>query len=138
MSRGSVIASIQSDVTPDVIIALQQDGLEMIGSTAAHGFVVDLSGVDLLEPDEFELLLGTMDMAKLMGAQPVLCGLRPGVVSALVDLDADLEEIDATRTIDDALDILAESDGEVGRDRRRPLPVAGDEHQHEAYDPDPD
>lgn len=138
MSRGSVIASIQTDVTPDVIIALQQDGLEMIGSIGAHGFVVDLSGVELLEPDEFELLLGTMDMAKLMGAQPVLCGLRPGVVSALVDLDVDLEEIEATRTIDDALDILAESDSEVWRDQKRRLPIIVDEHQHEAYDPDPD
>ena len=138
MSRGSVVASIQTDVTPDVIIALQQDGLEMIGSTSAHGFVVDHSGVELLEPDEFEVLLGTMEMAKLMGARPVLCGLRPGVVSALVDLDVDLEEIDATRTIDDALDILAESHDEARQDRRRSLPVADDEHQHETHDPDPE
>ena len=92
MSRGSVIASIQTDVTPDVVIALQQDGLEMLSVAGAHGFVVDLSGVELLEPGDFELLLRTMDMARLMGAQPVLCGLRPGVVSALVDLDVDLAE----------------------------------------------
>lgn len=110
----------------------------MIGATAAHGFVVDLSGVELLEPDDFDLLLRSMDMARLMGARPVLCGLRAGVVSALVDLDVDLEEIDATRTIDDALDILAESDGEVGGDRRRRLPTIVDEHEHEAYDHDSD
>ena len=138
MSRGSVIASIQTDVTPDVVIALQQDGLEMIGATGAHGFVVDLSGVELLEPHEFGLLLGTMNMARLMGAQPVLCGLQPGVVSALVDLEVDLEEIDATRTIDDALDILAESESEVGQDRRRRLPIIVDEHHDEAYDSDPE
>ena len=138
MSRGSVIASIQTDVTPDVVTALQQDGLEMLANSGAHGFIIDLSGVELLEPDDFVLLLGTVAMAKLMGAQPVLCGLRPGVVSALVDLDANLEEIDATRTIDDALDILAESHSEIGRDRRRSLPVADEEHQNEAYDPDPD
>lgn len=129
MSRGSVIASIQTDVTLDVVAALQQDGLEMIGANGAHGFVIDLSGVALLEPGDFELLLRTMDMARLMGAQPVLCGLRAGVVSALVDLDVDLEEIDATRTIDDALDVLAGRQRESGGNRRRRLPTLIGEHE---------
>lgn len=138
MSRGSVIASIQTDVTLDVVIALQQDALEMIGAMGAHGFVVDVSGVELLEPDDFELLLRTMDMARLMGARPVLCGLRAGVVSALVDLDVDLEQIDATRTIDDALDILADHEREVAAQRGRRLPAVSDEHEYEAYDSDSD
>jgi hypothetical protein len=60
-----------------------------------------------MDPEEFWALRRAMEMARLMGAVPVISGLRPGVVSALVDLDIDVVDIEATRTIDDALELIA-------------------------------
>jgi rsbT antagonist protein RsbS len=39
-------------------------------------------------------------MARLLGAETVLVGLRPGVVSALIELGADVEGVQAALNID--------------------------------------
>jgi hypothetical protein len=48
-----------------------------------------------------------MAMAAVMGAKPMLVGLKPGIVSALVDMDVDVSRIRAALNVDDALVILS-------------------------------
>jgi rsbT antagonist protein RsbS len=47
-----------------------------------------------------------MDMTGLMGAQTILSGLRPGVVSALIDLGVEPEGLTAALNLDDAFELL--------------------------------
>ena len=49
-----------------------------------------------------------MAMAALMGAQTIVSGLRAGVVSSLVELGADTEDIVATLDLDDAFRVMDE------------------------------
>ena len=88
---------------------LQSDMLELIRGSGARAVIIDLSGLDTIDPEEFAALLRTTEMARLMGALPVLSGLNAGVVSALVDLDVDTGEIEATRTLDGAFAYVAET-----------------------------
>ena len=118
VSRGCVVASVQVDLRPEVLSQLQQDMLELIRMSGARAVIIDVSGVDTIDPDEFAALLRTTEMARLMGAQPVLSGLNAGVVSSLVDLDVDFGEIEATRTLDGAFARVDESTVE----RPPPLP----------------
>ena len=59
-------------------------------------------GLTLIEMMVSLVMSGVLTVA-LMGARTVLAGLRPGVVSALVDLGADIDGIDAAMDVDDAL-----------------------------------
>jgi anti-anti-sigma regulatory factor len=118
VSRGCVVASVQVDMRPEVLGRLQEDMLELIRVSGARAVIIDVSGVDTIDPDEFAALLRTTEMARLMGAQPVLSGLNAGVVSSLVDLDVDFGEIEATRTLDGA---FARVD-EFSAERPPPLP----------------
>ena len=54
-------------------------------------------------------------MAAVMGTRPVLCGLRPGVVSALVDLDVDVRGLETCRDLDAAVERLLRSPPEDDR-----------------------
>jgi hypothetical protein len=47
-----------------------------------------------------------MEMAQVMGARTILSGLKPGVVSALIDLGADPEGVNAVLNLDDAFKLL--------------------------------
>ena len=96
------MASVQVDLRPDVLANLQMDMLELIRASGARAVIVDLSGVDTIDPEEFRALLKATEMADLMGAVPVLSGLNAGVVSSLVDLDVDFPDIETTRTLDGA------------------------------------
>ena len=106
--RGCVVASIQIDLTPEVLQEFRTELLARVQESGAFGVILDVSGVDILDRDDFDALRKTMVMAEIMGARPVLSGLKPGVVSALIDLGVDPEGLNAVLNLDDAFQLLDE------------------------------
>jgi rsbT antagonist protein RsbS len=107
LSQQCVVASIQVDLDDDVLMAFRQELLQLLRASGARGVILDLSGVSVMDADDFRALRDTMHMARLMGAVSVLSGLQPGVVSALIDLDAETEDVEATLTLDDAFERMS-------------------------------
>ena len=91
LSRGVVVASIQVDLDDDVLAHFREDLLERIHETGSRGVILDMSGLETLDFEEFAALRRIMDMTGLMGAESVLVGLKPGVVSALIEMGADVD-----------------------------------------------
>jgi rsbT antagonist protein RsbS len=118
VSRGCVVASIQVDLTEAVLRTFRQDLLELIHSSGSSGVILDVSGVEIMDADDFDAVRRSMAMAELMGARCIVSGLRPGVVSALIDLDVDSEGVDAVLNLDEAFRRMDEMLGrvEVGQD----------------------
>jgi len=137
ISRQCVIASVQVDLTPEVTETLENDVLELIQQSRATGLIIDLSGVELLEPEEFTALRRVMTMARLMGTHPVISGFRPGVVSALMDLDVDVAWIEATRSTDDAIELISASLDLAETATKPKRSFADDLDPDETDDPDP-
>ena len=107
--QGCLVASIQIDLTDRVLSLFRKELLERIASTHVHGVVLDVSGVEVMDSFDFEMLKTTMTMASVMGAAPIIVGLKPGVVSALVDMDVDTSDVQAALNLDDALQLLGAS-----------------------------
>lgn len=108
VSRNCVVASIQVDLSDAVLDQFRTDLLELIGSSGATGVVLDLSGVEVMDFEDFEAVRRTISMAGLMGAATVLSGLQAGVVSSLVELEADTADIVAALDLDDAFRVMDE------------------------------
>ena len=106
VARGCVVASIQVDLTPEVLRQFRMDLLERVQESRSTGVILDVSGIDILDLDDFNGLRSTMEMAEIMGARPILSGLKPGVVSALIDLGADPEGLNAVLNLDNAFRLL--------------------------------
>jgi len=104
--RGCIVASIQIDLEPEVLRQFRRDLLACVQKYRAYGVILDVSGVDILDLDDFNGLRTTMQMAKVMGAQTIISGLKPGVVSALIDLGAEPEGVQAVLNLDDAFQLL--------------------------------
>ena len=107
--QGCLVASIQVDLTEDVLSLFRQELLGRIASTRVHGVVLDVSGVEIMDSTDFQMLKTTMTMASVMGAKPVIVGLKPGVVSALVDMDVNTADVCAALNLDEALHLLGAS-----------------------------
>jgi anti-anti-sigma regulatory factor len=103
LMRGCLIATIQVTLTYQVLDQFRRDVLARLHETGARRVILDCSGVELLDAEDFDQLRKVVATVALMGARTVLAGLRPGVVSALVDLGADFDGIEAAIDIDDAL-----------------------------------
>lgn len=109
VSRNCVVASIQVDLSDDVLRQFQGDLLSLLWSSGVSNVILDVSGIEVMDGEDFDSLAHVMKMAALMGARPIMAGLRPGVVASLIDLDVDVGNIEAALNLDHAFR-LAESD----------------------------
>ncbi len=106
ISQNSVVASIQINLTQELLQELRQDLLEKLHTSRASGVIIDVSGVEIIDGHDFAELRNIIDMVAMMGAKTVISGLKPGVISALVDLDADIDDINAALNLDDAFALI--------------------------------
>ena len=116
ISRNCVIASIQIDLSDAVLRQFRTELLELIQSSGAHGVILDVSGIEVMDYEDFEALHKTMAMARLMGAPSVLAGLQAGVVSSLVELGAETDDIVAAMDLDDAFRVMDQLRATTDRD----------------------
>jgi len=133
VSRDVVVASIQVDLDDDVLARFQEDLLRRVHETGSRGVILDLSGLETLDSDEFAALRRIITMSTIMGAESVLVGLRPGVVSALIEAGADVDGLRAAINLDAAYALLqpepepepeSEADADTDDDREKNLPLA--------------
>ena len=116
ISRGCVVASIQVDLSSEVLARFQTDLLEALQSSGAAGVILDLSGVTVLDRHEFAALQRTMDMARLMGARSIVAGVNAGVVSSLVELGVETDDIEAALDLDHAFKLMETAPGRNDED----------------------
>jgi rsbT antagonist protein RsbS len=106
VSRDIVVASIQVDLNEAVLERFREDLLQRIHQTGAEAVILDLSGLETLDSSEFAALRRIMTTCKIMGADSVLVGLQPGVVSALIETGADIDNLRAAINLDAAFAML--------------------------------
>ena len=132
LSRGVVVASIQVDLDDDVLARFREDLLGRLHESGSSGVILDVSGLQTLDSEEFAALRRIMTMTSLMGAEPVLVGLQPGVVSALIETGVDVEGLRVAIDLDAGFALLepepraepeAEppAEAELGREDDAPL-----------------
>ena len=106
LSRGVVVASIQVDLDDDVLARFREELLGRLHKTGAKGAILDVSGLETLDSEEFAALRRIMAMTSLMGAESVLVGLQPGVVSALIETGVDVDGLRAAINLDAGFALL--------------------------------
>lgn len=106
VSRDVVVASIQVDLDDDVLARFRDDLLRRIHETSSRGVIIDVSGLETLDSNEFAALRRIIAMSTIMGAESVLVGLRPGVVSALIEMGADTDGLRSAINLDAAFALL--------------------------------
>ena len=106
VSRDIVVASIQVDLDDDVLARFREDLLSRIHETGSQGVIFDVSGLETLDSSEFSDLRRIITMCTIMGARSVLVGLRPGVVSALVEAGADVDGLWTAVDLDSGFALL--------------------------------
>ena len=106
VTRDVVVASIQVDLDDDVLVRFREDLLRRIHETGSRGVILDVSGLETLDSDEFAALRRIITMCTIMGAESVLAGLRPGVVSALIEAGADVDDLRTAINLDAAFALL--------------------------------
>jgi rsbT antagonist protein RsbS len=101
-----IIASIQSDLTDEQVIALRDEVAERVGVARARGVIVDVSRLDVIDSFIARALRSLAITARLRGAETLIVGVQPDVAIALVHFNLNLEPLRTAIDVDEALRIL--------------------------------
>jgi rsbT antagonist protein RsbS len=101
-----LISTIHVDLHDAVAEAFQADVLTVIEKTGAKGLVIDVSGLEMVDSYVARIVADTGRMAKLMGTQMVLVGMRPEVAATLVRMGYSMEGVKTALNLDEGLAAL--------------------------------
>lgn len=103
-----LMASIQVELTDTDVMQFQTDVVEKISQIEAMGIVIDITSLDVVDSYMARVLNDTASMAKLLGAEVVICGIRPYVAMTLVEMGRGLIGADCVFDLDQGLARLNE------------------------------
>jgi rsbT antagonist protein RsbS len=101
-----LVSTVHVELHDAIAEAFQADVLLKIEKTGATGLVIDVSGLEMVDSYVARILADTGRMAKLMGTQMVLVGMRPEVAATLVRMGYGMEGVQTALNLDDGLALL--------------------------------
>ena len=105
----TLLITVHTELHDTVAEAFQEDVLAAIEKTGASGLIIDISGLDMVDSYVARVLADTGRMARLMGTESVLVGMRPEVAATLVRMGYPMEGVKTALGVDDGLELLRTS-----------------------------
>jgi rsbT antagonist protein RsbS len=99
----NLLVTLQSDLHDGIASAFQEDLLTEIEKTGARGLVIDISALDFVDSFVARVLVETGRMARLMGTETVLVGMRPEVAGTLVRMGFVMKGVVTALNVDEGL-----------------------------------
>ena len=103
----TLLATIQIELHDTIVDSFQNDLLQEIEKTAAAGLIIDISALETVDSYVARMLANTGKMAKLMGAQTVIVGMRPAVAATLVRMGYLMDGIHTALSLEEGLQLQA-------------------------------
>jgi len=88
-----LLVTIQVDMHDRLALALQDDLTEQIVKWRAHGVLIDISALEMVDSFIGRMLSNIANMARLLDAQTVVVGMQPSVAITLVELGLPMKGI---------------------------------------------
>jgi rsbT antagonist protein RsbS len=105
----ALLVSIQVDLQDHIAIALQEDLSDRIVATGAHGVVIDISALEIVDSFIGRMLSTIASISKVLDAETVVVGMRPAVAITLVELGLSLGGVRTALNVEKGFEILAAS-----------------------------
>jgi rsbT antagonist protein RsbS len=103
---GYLIASIQSALSDEDLLALRDDLVEQVGRYRSKGAIVDVTVLDVMDSFAVRTLRAIAHMIRLRGAETVIVGIQPEVAFAMVQLGLTLEDVSTVLDLEEGLAYL--------------------------------
>jgi rsbT antagonist protein RsbS len=126
-----ILVPIQGEISDDLAEQLSQEVLREIHESGAHGLVLDLTGVWIMDSHLCNVLSNLASAARLMGTPTIISGLSPEIAMTLQTMGVELEAVRTALSLEQALTMLglevreaSEDSDDDEDDRGRRLPAA--------------
>jgi rsbT antagonist protein RsbS len=102
----TLLTTIQVELRDSVAEDFQRGVLTRIEETSATGLLIDITALDMVDSYVARVLVETSKMARLMGTEAVLVGMRPEVAATLIRMGFPVDGVRTALDVDDGLALL--------------------------------
>ena len=102
-----LLVTIQVDLQDQTALALQDDLAAKIESTGAHGVLIDISALEVVDSFIGRMLAGISGIARVLDATTVVVGMQPAVAITLVELGLSLEGVKTALNVERGMLVLS-------------------------------
>ena len=106
----ALLVTIQIDLQDQVALALQDDLSSQIEKTGAHGVLIDISALEIVDSFVGRMLAGISGIASVLDATTVVVGMQPAVAITLVELGLSLDGVRTALNVERGMALLAADD----------------------------
>src|SRR4051795_2542427 len=107
LKQGTIlIATVQAALTDSDTQRLRYDLMEHVSRFRAHGIIVDLTAIDVMDSYAARSLRTIAHMTRLRGADTVIVGLQPEVAFAMVQLGLVFDDMYTALDLEEGLAFL--------------------------------
>lgn len=104
-----LLVTIQVDMHDRLAMALQDDLTNRISQTGAHGVLIDISSLEIVDSFIGRMLGNIAAMSRVLDADTVVVGMQPAVAITLVELGMSLSGVKTALNVDAGMELLRES-----------------------------
>ncbi|WP_333889823.1 STAS domain-containing protein [Mycolicibacterium gadium] len=107
LKQGTIlIASVQAALSDSDTEQLRHDLMERVSRYRAHGIIVDVTVIDVMDSFAARSLRTIAHMTRLRGADTVIVGLQPEVAFAMVQLGLTFDDMHTALDLEEGLALL--------------------------------
>jgi rsbT antagonist protein RsbS len=101
-----LLVTIQVDMHDRLAMTLQDDLTQRISETSAHGVLIDISSLEMVDSFIGRMLSNIASMSRVLDAETVVVGMQPAVAITLVELGLSLPGIRTALNVDAGMELL--------------------------------
>jgi rsbT antagonist protein RsbS len=101
-----LMVSIQVDLSDETTLALQEDLSNKIVETGAHGVIIEISALEIVDTFIGRMLATIASVSRVLDAETVVVGMRPAVAITLAELGLSLGGVRTALNAERAFEML--------------------------------
>jgi len=101
-----LLVTIQVDMHDRLALTLQDDLTEMIVKNRAHGVLIDISALEVVDSFIGRMLGNIASVSRVLDAATVVVGMQPAVAITLVELGLSLPGVRTALNVEKGMELL--------------------------------
>src|ERR1700761_4626798 len=101
-----LLVTIQVDMYDQLAMTLQDDLTSAINKTGAHGVLIDISSLEMVDSFIGRMLANISSMSRVLEAETVVVGMQPAVAITLVELGMSLTGVKTALNVEKGMALL--------------------------------
>jgi rsbT antagonist protein RsbS len=107
-----LVVTIQGDLHDQLAVTLQDDLSAQIVKYGAHGVLLDISALDMVDSFIARMLADISGISKILDARTVVVGMQPAVAITLVELGLTLSGVQTAMNAERGIAMLRAAEAE--------------------------